>query len=96
MSKFHTIDIEALAKQAGFEIHTFETGNVIVAEESDGENSNWLDCSTQVRKLVQLALFEAANIAHVKGKELHSSNPKAGGYYSAEAAILRVANQIKG
>jgi hypothetical protein len=49
-----------------------------------------------VRKLVQLALFEAANIAHVKGKELHSSNPKAGGYYSAEAAILRVANQIKG
>lgn len=95
MSKIRTIDVVALAKQAGFEI------NELTAEIWAGEPHHKVDVSAELTKLVQLVLMEAASIAHEKGKSTFDTDDvfrgqhKAAGCYSAEAAIARVANRIK-
>lgn len=95
MSKIRKIDIAALAKQAGFEV------NEGYPEIWAGEPHHMADVSEQLTKLVQLVLMEAATIAHDKGKatfdkdDVFRGQHKAAGCYSAEAAIVRVANHTK-
>jgi hypothetical protein len=96
MSKFQTIDVVKLAKEAGFAV------NDGYSEIWAGEQHHSVDVSAELTKFMKLVLMEAANIAHEKGKntsdkdDVFRGQHKAAGCYSAEAAILRVATHIKG
>jgi hypothetical protein len=95
MSKVRTINVAELAKQAGFSV------NEGYSEIWAGEEHHSVDVSAELKKLVQLVLMEAAVIAHEKGKattdreDVFRGQHKAAGCYSAEAAIMRVANHMK-
>lgn len=83
MSKFRTVNVAELAKQAGFEPHEIE---------------NFSKVLTQFAKLTLIEAAMIAHEkgkATFDTEDVFRGQHKAAGCYSAEAAIARVANHIK-